>query len=176
MTTILSDVLAPNLDVVFCGTAAGSHSAAVGAYYAGRGNHFWDVLYRTGLTPRKLTPHEFHGLLEYRIGLTDFAKQASGADALIGRQHLDVGDTVGRLRPLRPYVVAFNGKKAASLWIGRPSARIEVGMANDPHAIASRLFVLPSTSGMARRYWDERPWCALSAFLRRREAAATVKA
>jgi len=38
---MLPDVLAANLDVVFCGTAAGKRSAEVGMYYAGPGNRFW---------------------------------------------------------------------------------------------------------------------------------------
>jgi G:T/U-mismatch repair DNA glycosylase len=39
---ILPDVLQPDLKVVFCGTAAGTQSAQAGAYYAGRGNYFWE--------------------------------------------------------------------------------------------------------------------------------------
>jgi TDG/mug DNA glycosylase family protein len=111
LSSVLPDVLAPNLDVVFCGTAAGSRSAALGAYYAGRGNPFWDVLHWTGLTPRKLMPNEFRGLLEFKIGLTDLAKRTSGADASISHEHFDVLGTVERLRRLRPHVVAFNGKR-----------------------------------------------------------------
>jgi double-stranded uracil-DNA glycosylase len=63
--SILPDVLAPNLKVVFCGTAAGTQSAEVGAYYAGRGNKFWRTLYEIGLTPRQLAPHEFTSLPLY---------------------------------------------------------------------------------------------------------------
>ena len=36
--TILPDVLAPGLDIVFCGTAVGNVSAQRGVYYAGPGN------------------------------------------------------------------------------------------------------------------------------------------
>ncbi len=38
---ILPDVLAPGLALVVCGSAAGTVSARVGAYYAGPGNRFW---------------------------------------------------------------------------------------------------------------------------------------
>ena len=55
----LPDVVLPGLKVVFCGTAAGTRSAQVGAYYAGRGNKFWRTLFQVGLTPRPLDPHEF---------------------------------------------------------------------------------------------------------------------
>jgi hypothetical protein len=68
--------------------------------------------------------------------------------------------------------VVFNGKKAAALWLGQTSGRIAFDAAHDPHAVARRLFVLPSTSGMARRHWDATPWQTLSVLLRRTAAAA----
>ncbi len=40
---ILPDVLQPDLRVIFCGTAAGTQSAQLGAYYTGRGNYFWEL-------------------------------------------------------------------------------------------------------------------------------------
>lgn len=45
---VLDDVLAPNLRVVFCGTAVGVRSAARGHYYAGPGNDFWRLLHGSG--------------------------------------------------------------------------------------------------------------------------------
>ena len=62
---VLPDVLERGLKVVFCGTAVGPTSAQVGAYYAGPGNQFWDVLFRLGVTPRWLRPDEFKTLLGY---------------------------------------------------------------------------------------------------------------
>jgi TDG/mug DNA glycosylase family protein len=67
--TVLPDVLQSNLKVVFCGTAVGTQSAQAGAYYAGRGNQFWDILFQVGLTPRRLEPHEFRSLPAYSITL-----------------------------------------------------------------------------------------------------------
>ena len=40
---ILKDLLQPNLDIVFCGTAAGEVSARKAAYYAGPGNQFYPI-------------------------------------------------------------------------------------------------------------------------------------
>jgi TDG/mug DNA glycosylase family protein len=67
---MLDDLLQPNLLVVFCGTAAGSRSATLKEYYAGRGNRFWEVLATTKLTPRQLAPSEYGLLPTYGIGLT----------------------------------------------------------------------------------------------------------
>src|SRR5579864_5438728 len=77
---ILPDLLAPDLKIVFCGTAAGATSARLGQYYAHRRNLFWPTLHGIGLTPRQLDPSEFRLLLDWRIGLTDIAKRSSGMD------------------------------------------------------------------------------------------------
>ena len=37
----LEDLLRPGLRLVICGTAAGTQSAAINAYYAGPANRFW---------------------------------------------------------------------------------------------------------------------------------------
>lgn len=75
---MLEDVLAPNLRLVICGTAAGEVSAARGEYYAGPRNKSWPTLYEVGLTTRMLAPGEFRDLLTIGIGLTDVVKRAGG--------------------------------------------------------------------------------------------------
>ena len=41
--TVLPDLLIPNLNVVFSGTAVATPSAERGHYYAGPGNKFWKL-------------------------------------------------------------------------------------------------------------------------------------
>lgn len=77
---MLPDRLAPGLQVLFCGTAAGTASATRGHYYAGPGNRFWGLLAQTGLTPRLLRPDEDHLMPGFRTGLTDLAKGVAGMD------------------------------------------------------------------------------------------------
>jgi TDG/mug DNA glycosylase family protein len=77
---VLPDLLMPGLCVVFCGTAAGSVSAAKGQYYAHPQNKFWRTLHAVGLTPRLFAPAEFPLLPSLGIGLTDIAKHVSGMD------------------------------------------------------------------------------------------------
>ena len=77
---VLPDLVRPGLRIVFCGTAAGTVSAARGAYYAHPQNRFWAALCAAGLTPRLLKPEEFEQLPQWGIGLTDIAKRASGMD------------------------------------------------------------------------------------------------
>lgn len=67
---ILPDILAPNLSVVFCGTAVADASALRGHYYAGRGNKFWEFLHASGLTTELLRPEDDVRLPSFGIGLT----------------------------------------------------------------------------------------------------------
>ncbi len=77
---VLPDLLRPGLKFVFCGTAAGTISAARGAYYAHPQNRFWPALHAAGLTSRLLGPEEFGQLPQWGLGLTEIAKHVSGMD------------------------------------------------------------------------------------------------
>ena len=48
---LVPDLLAPGLDLVFCGTAPSPASFKARAYYANPGNAFWPTLNAVGLTP-----------------------------------------------------------------------------------------------------------------------------
>jgi TDG/mug DNA glycosylase family protein len=157
--TVLSDVLRPGLALVFCGTAAGSASARAGAYYAGPGNAFWRTLREVGLTPELLVPAEFERLPEFGIGLTDVCKARHGSDAEVGRGHFDVAGLERRIAATAPANLAFNGKNAARAALGRP-----VGYGRQPERFGgATTWVLPSTSGAARGFWDLEPWRQLAA-------------
>ncbi len=156
---VLPDVIAPGLTVLFCGSAAGRVSAAVGAYYAGPGNRFWPVLHRVGLTPRRLEPAEFAEIARYGLGLTDLCKTASGADRELPGAADDPEELRNKVLRYAPKILAFVGKRPARALLGRP-----VGFGLQAETIGrTRIFVLPSPSGAARRYWDERPWAELAA-------------
>jgi double-stranded uracil-DNA glycosylase len=160
---LLDDLLRPGLRLVICGTAAGERSAKVGAYYAGPGNKFWRVLHEVGLTPdRALLPSEFRELLSYGIGLTDLAKAVSGMDHTLMGHSFDPTRfklVVGRFAPR---ALAFNGKKAASVYLARPTKRIGYGRQAERIG-ETALYVLPSTSGAASGAWSIEPWRTVAA-------------
>ncbi|MQL53752.1 mismatch-specific DNA-glycosylase [Desulfofundulus thermobenzoicus] len=160
---ILPDVIKPGLKVIFCVMAAGNRSATIGAYYAGRGNQFWAVLYRIGLTPRQLQPREYRSLLSYGIGLTDLVKSVSGNDNTLDKEFFDIIGLRQRLEKASPKVVAFNGKRAAMEFLGRP---VKYGLQSE-RVGSSAVFVLPSTSGAARAYWNEQYWLELAEYVER---------
>lgn len=169
MKPVLPDILVPGLRIVFCGSAVGSASARAGAYYAGPGNHFWPILHETGLTPRRLAPGEFHCLADFGLGLTDLCKVRAGADADLKPGDDDVPALVRKIARFQPSFLAFNGKRAARAFCAaNPRTPAVSGYGLLPEGVGgTRLWVLPSTSGAARRWWDERPWHDLA------KAAAT---
>jgi TDG/mug DNA glycosylase family protein len=158
MEPILEDVLRPGLRVVFCGTAAGARSAAERAYYAHPGNRFWPTLHAIGLTPGRLAPSEWRGLTDHGIGLTDMVKHASGADVDLPRDGFDAPRVRAAIVAVQPRALAFNGKKAGSSFLGRAVAYGEqaerFGM--------TRVWVLPSTSGAASKFWSVAVWEAMA--------------
>ena len=162
---MLPEVLLPNLDVVFCGTAASTKSAAVRAYYAGPGNRFWRTLHEIGLTPRLLEPPEFESAVNYGLGLTDVAKHTAGQDSGLKPGDFDAPALRAKIERYQPRAIAFNGKKAGSVVLGRTSPSYGL----QPEAILqTAIFVLPSTSAAAKRHWDIRYWHELAEFLERR--------
>ncbi len=158
MGDVLPDVLRPGLRIVFCGTAAGSASARARAYYAGPGNAFWPTLHEVGLTPVQLAPEEFRRLPEFGLGLTDICKILHGSDEEVGTAEFDGAGLQSRIAAAEPEHLAFNGKNAA-----RAALEQQVTYGPQPERIGSAtVWVLPSTSGAARRFWDIEPWRELA--------------
>ncbi len=156
--SVLPDVLVPGLAIVFCGTAVGAASARRRAYYAGPGNAFWRTLFEVGLTPCRLRPEEYECITQYGLGLTDLAKTVSGSDRVLSDKHFDRDGLRAKRRRYRPRVLAFTSKRAAEVFLHHP---VNYGLL--PERIGeTALFVLPSPSGAARRYWDMKPWRELA--------------
>ena len=149
------DVLASDLDVVFCGINPGFHSDAKAAHFANPRNDFWRLLHAAGFTPTLVDPADQHDVLRYGVGITNAAYRTTR-----GSSDLRKGDFAGsaeRLErlavDLRPRAIGFVGKEAyRGPFGGRPA-----------HGLVERrlgttlLFVLPSTSpANAAVPWDER--------------------
>lgn len=159
MDDVLPDVLVPGLTIVFCGNAAGKVSARRGAYYAGPGNYFWPVLHEVGLTPVQLAPEEFHRMPEFGLGLTDACKSRFGSDAEVGSAGHDPSRLEQSILRAAPQHLAFVGKRAAQISLRR---QVDYGRQPEPFAGATA-WVLPSPSGLARRFWTVEPWEKLAA-------------
>ena len=149
------DVLAPGLEVVFCGINPGRASAAAGAAFANPRNDFWRLLHEAGFTPRQLAPHEQGELRDYGYGLTNAARRTTRGSGDLRRA--DFVGAAERLQAiadeLRPSVIAFVGKAA---YQGTYHERPELGL-QERRLGDTWLFVLPSTSpANAAVPWEER--------------------
>ena len=159
MDDVLPDILAPGLKLVFCGNAAGKVSARRGAPFAGPGNYFWPVLHEVRLTSVVLAPEEFRRLPEFGLGLTDACKTRFGSDAEVGTAEHDPERVRRSVLACEPEHLAFVGKQAAKIVLGRP-----VDYGRQPERVGgAQAWVMPSTSGLARRFWSIEPWQQLAA-------------
>lgn len=167
----LPDQLQHGLRLVFVGTAASQRSAELGHYYAHPTNRFWRTIHEVGLTRRRYQPCEFASLLTLGIGFTDLCKQGAGMDHVALQAGVDVAGFAAKMRRYRPRTIAFTSKKAASLFLGRPTGSIALGRQPQLEGFPA-LFVLASPSGAASGAWTLAPWRELAAHVRLESAPA----
>lgn len=172
----MPDVLAPGLDLVFCGTAPSPISFQRRAYYANPGNSFWPTLHRVGLLPERFEPARYPEVLQHRIGLTDLNKTEYGSDHELTPTALDAEAVRAKLLAYKPAAVAFTSKNAGALFFGVR----DIGYGRQPAALVGTLrdglrdiayFVLASPSGRARSWWRIEPWQEVAAFVDARRRA-----
>lgn len=156
--SVLPDLLKPGLSVVFCGTAPSLKSAEEKAYYAKPGNKFWPTLHEVGLTPRRLEPREYPSLLNYGLGLTDLVKDQFGQDSALNFEETSRSVLLEKLLKHAPKIVAFTSLRAVKESLG---VSMKYGL-QDARVGQSRVFVLPSPSGLASGYWDIAFWRELA--------------
>jgi TDG/mug DNA glycosylase family protein len=147
------------LRLVICGTAASPESARKRQYYAGPGNRFWAILHETGITDCRLEPKDFERLAEFGVGLTDVMKSQSGIDSDVDFTLFDSEAFSARILTARPRVLCFNGKKAAQVALRRRT--VDYGDLGEKIG-GTHLFVAPSTSGLAARWWNASVWSDLA--------------
>lgn len=156
---MLDDLIAFKLRVVVCGFAAGAASAIERRYYADPRNKFWRAVAEVGLTPRQLSPAEYRELLKFGIGLTDLVKGQAGTDAEVRFEKSHREDLRALVMEYKPPWLCFNGKTAAKKFLG--VSRLDYGIQSERIGCTG-IFVAPSTSGAAGRYWDIARWRELA--------------
>jgi TDG/mug DNA glycosylase family protein len=156
------DVVAPGLDVIFCGINPGLWSAAVGHHFARPGNRFWKVLHAAGFTEELLSPSDEHRLLRDGVGVTNLVSRATASAAELDRDELRRGGrNLGRkVRRLKPGIVAFLGLIAYRSAFDRPSAAVGE---QAERLGGARLWLLPNPSGAQAHYQPDEMVRALRA-------------
>jgi TDG/mug DNA glycosylase family protein len=145
------DVMAPGLQVLFCGINPGLYSGAVGHHFARPGNRFWPTLQAAGFTERAVSPFEERELLARGYGITNLVDRATGAADELSAEELRAGAQrlEKKVRRYQPAWVAFVGVTAYRTAFGRPQARL--GRQGETLA-GSGIWVLPNPSGLNAHY------------------------
>ena len=141
------DLIAPGLEVLFCGINPSLYSAATGHHFARPGNRFWPALYRAGFTERLLQPWEEKLLLEDGAGITNLVARATATAAELTGDELREGRRrlARKVRRYRPRCVAVVGIGAYRVAFDEPRA----GIGRQPALLdTATVWVLPNPSGL----------------------------
>lgn len=149
------DVIAPGLDVLFCGINPGLYSGATGHHFARPGNRFWPALYASGFTRELLRPSEEKLLLKEGVGITNIVERASRAAAELSMAELKAGAKKLEEKVLhyRPAVLAVVGITAYRKAFQRPKASF--GLQSEKVG-QSCIWVLPNPSGLNAHFTPAR--------------------
>ena len=147
----LRDVIAPGLDVLFCGINPGLYTAAVQQHFGRPGNRFWPTLHRAGFTPRLFSPAEQHELLKLGIGITNVVARATAAADELTREELIEGGKIltRKVKRYKPRYLAIVGVGAYRTAFDRPKARMGL---QDETIGDTKIWVLPNPSGLNANY------------------------
>jgi len=147
----IRDVIAPNLQVLFCGINPGLYSAVTGHHFARPGNRFWPTLYQAGFTPRLLAPSEERELLTLGYGITNLVPRATATADELAREELVTGQRrlKAKVKRYQPQVVAVLGISAYRTAFTQKV--VMLGQQSERLADAT-VWVLPNPSGLNAHY------------------------
>jgi TDG/mug DNA glycosylase family protein len=147
----LADLLAENLDILFCGINPALSAARSGHHFSNRNNRFWRVLHLAGFTPHPIQPQDDRTILEYGYGLTAAVERPTArADELARDEFRAAAERLEqKVRLWRPRFLAFLGKPAFAAIFHRTSVawgRQDVALGT------AQVWVLPNPSGLNRSF------------------------
>jgi len=145
------DILATDLDVVFCGLNPSVSAVASGHNYPNRSNHFWTVLHLAGFTDVCLEPQEERHLLKYRCGLTTVVSRPTKRAFEVQPDEFKLAWPAfeAKMRRYAPKAVAFLGKRGASIAMGEK----EITWGRQPVKFSKTItWVLPNPRGPNRTF------------------------
>ena len=145
------DVIAPDLQVLFCGINPSLYSAVVGHHFARPGNRFWPTLHLSGFTDRLYAPHEDRDLLNLGYGITNVVDRATATADELSKQELLIGgqNLAAKVEQYRPHCLAVLGIGAYRTAFSQPKAVVGRQEETLHNAI---VWVLPNPSGLNAHY------------------------
>jgi TDG/mug DNA glycosylase family protein len=149
----LRDVIADDLDVLFCGINPSLYSAAVGHHFARPGNRFWPALWRGGFTDRLWSPFDDRDLPKFGCGITNIAPRATRAAEELSPDELIAGakSLATKVKRRRVKVLAVLGVTAFRTGFARDA---KLGL--QPERISDpAVWILPNPSGLNAHFTVE---------------------
>jgi TDG/mug DNA glycosylase family protein len=147
----IPDIIAADLQVLFCGINPSLYSAAVGHHFARPGNRFWRSLHGAGFTERLLTPFEDGNLVQFGYGLTNIVDRATARADELDAEELVTGhqQLAAKVQHYRSRFLAVLGIGAYRTAFNRPKA---VMGRQDESLHGAIIWVLPNPSGLNAHY------------------------
>lgn len=151
----IPDHLHEGLKILFVGYNPSIRSGETGHHYANPNNRFWNILYQSGITPRKFKPEEDMTLLQMGYGFTNIVARPTRTAAEISKVEYEEGRNIliEKIQRYRPRVVCFVGKGVYEQYSGKK--KVDWGIQPDPIIPEINEFVGPSSSGLVRMRIDE---------------------
>lgn len=151
---MITDIIARDLSVVFCGINPGLSTAHHGFHFANANNRFWKVIYQAGFTGRLLKPEEEQHLLDTDCGITMLVERPTVEATELVRDELREGGAAltAKIEYYQPRALAVLGKQAFSKAFGVS----KVNWGRQALKIGdTEVWVLPNPSGLNRATLDE---------------------
>jgi TDG/mug DNA glycosylase family protein len=165
---VATDLLRPNLRLLFCGYNPSLRSGVTGHHYAHPGNRFWRVLHAAGITDRLRKPEEDETLLDEGIGFTNLCPRPTRRADGLSQEEIRAGAEALRatLQRYRPFAVAYTGIGVYK-WF-RATSKVGWGVQPEPAVPGVVDIVVPSPSGLNRMRFEElvEHYRALAGFVR----------
>lgn len=151
MLPILTDLIADNLTVIFCGINPGLKSAWDGHHFSGRSNRFWKVLHQAGFTPHEIEPVNDASILSFGYGLTTAVERATVRANELSKDefHNSIAAFKAKMLQFKPQYIAFLGKPAYMAFSGKK----QISWGRQPEDFCgAKVWVLPNPSGLNRGF------------------------
>lgn len=145
------DILAPGLDVVFCGINPAATAARAGHNFSHPNNRFWAVLHLAGFTDVRLLPEQERRLLAYGCGITAVVTRPTSRASDVSAAEIRTAAPIfeAKMGHYAPRTIAFLGKRAVAAMLSRP----DITWGRQPFRIAGApAWVLPNPSGLNRGF------------------------
>jgi double-stranded uracil-DNA glycosylase len=152
---MVSDLLRPGLELVFCGYNPSLASGRSGHHYAHPGNRFWRVLYASGITTRQYEPQEDEKLLDLGVGFTNLCSRPTRRADELTREEVQAGALAlqEKLEHFKPRAVAYTGIGVYK-WF-RSTSKVVWGVQEASTVPGVIDVVVPSPSGLNRMRFEE---------------------